>query len=250
VSEREAGAAKRWSVAVVVPAHEEALTIGSCVASIRAAAGACSRVRECWIVVVADSCSDGTGAVAARALAGGGAVIHCDLRSAGAARRIGACAALDHYDHVAPASLWIANTDADTVVPRDWLECQLGFAEHGIAGVAGIVRIESVPGYESIVARQLMSDYRIGANGTHGHVHGANLGVRADAYADAGGWSNRALAEDHCLWRRLTHRGWRLRSSTRSVVLTSGRLQGRAAGGFADTLNRKWQAGYGRPHAR
>jgi hypothetical protein len=70
-------------------------------------------------------------------------------------------------------------------------------------------------------------------------VHGANLGVRADAYLDVGGWRDVRVSEDHCLWNRLIRRGWRLRSPTASVVLTSGRLRGRARGGFADTLARE-----------
>ncbi len=65
------------------------------------------------------------------------------------------------------------------------------------------------------------------------------MGVRADAYLDVGGWSDLKVSEDHCLWGRLRRRGWRLQSPTASVVLTSGRLQGRAQGGFADTLLRE-----------
>jgi hypothetical protein len=72
-------------------------------------------------------------------------------------------------------------------------------------------------------------------------VHGANLGVRADAYADAGGWSDLTVAEDHCLWSRVRARGWRTIASVGSVVLTSGRLHGRARGGFADTLRRNFE---------
>jgi hypothetical protein len=60
--------------------------------------------------------------------------------------------------------------------------------------------------------------------------------VRADAYLDIGGWTDRTVAEDHCLWRRLHRRGWRVTSPASSVVITSARLKGRAAGGFADTM--------------
>jgi hypothetical protein len=66
--------------------------------------------------------------------------------------------------------------------------------------------------------------------------------VRGDAYLELGGWSDVTASEDHCLWGRLTRRGWRLRSPTASVVLTSGRLRGRARGGFADTLARDLRA--------
>jgi hypothetical protein len=62
------------------------------------------------------------------------------------------------------------------------------------------------------------------------------MALRADAYLDIGGWTDRTVAEDHCLWRRLHRRGWRVTSPASSVVITSARLKGRAGGGFADTL--------------
>jgi cellulose synthase/poly-beta-1,6-N-acetylglucosamine synthase-like glycosyltransferase len=70
-------------------------------------------------------------------------------------------------------------------------------------------------------------------------VHGANLGIRADAYSDAGGWNDLTVAEDHCLWSRVRNRGWLTIACVSSVVFTSGRLYGRAMDGFADTLRRK-----------
>jgi hypothetical protein len=83
-------------------------------------------------------------------------------------------------------------------------------------------------------------------DGSHTHVHGANLSVRADAYEDVGGWSDLALAEDHCLWGRLRRR-LRGSSPVSSVVTTSARLQGRATGGFADTLKARLEAQHAKP---
>src|SRR6202044_2211015 len=100
----------------------------------------------------------------------------------------------------------------------------------------GIVRVESLDGAAPALLRQVLEDYVVHPDGTHPHVHGANLGFRADAYLSAGGWSDLALAEDHCLWNRLRLRQWPIISTATSIVTTSGRLQGRAAGGFADSL--------------
>jgi len=166
-------------------------------------------------------------------------VLECAPRSPGSARRQGSALALEHFRHVDTARLWLANTDADTTVPADWLERQLELAARGVAAVAGIVRVESVPDCDKWTLRRLFEDYRVEEDGQHPHVHGANLGVRADAYLDSGGWSDLAVAEDHCLWRRLQAREWTTQSSADSVVMTSGRLQGRARGGFADTLRLK-----------
>jgi cellulose synthase/poly-beta-1,6-N-acetylglucosamine synthase-like glycosyltransferase len=225
-----------WSVAVVVPACNEEGTIESCIATIRAACRHAKHARSAWIVIVADSCDDRTALLARRALGKAGTVVECRVRSSGAARRIGVQAALERFARCDPSSTWIANTDADTYVPPDWLEVQLRYAEQGYSGVAGIVGFDARSAAAPELRRVFEATYFLPTDGSHEHVHGANVGVRADAYIAVDGWSSRALAEDHCLWERLRHAGWRLLSSTRSVVVTSARLQGRARGGFADTL--------------
>ena len=233
--------AKRWCVGVIVPAKNEADSIARCVRSIREAHRTLDRFVRLWIVVVADACTDGTVARARAALHEDGEVIECDVRSAGAARTIGVAAALGHFGMTPADQVWLANTDADTYVPSDWLERHLEFADAGDIGVAGIVELDVEPGLDpdaALVQRLFHDTYLVAEDGTHTHVHGANLGVRADAYLDVGGWGRLALAEDHCLWNRLKIAGWPLRSTVLSRVITSGRLRGRAAGGFADTLQR------------
>jgi hypothetical protein len=117
---------------------------------------------------------------------------------------------------------------------------QLKLADAGIAAVAGIVKLDEGGSREA--HNLYRATYLTRPDGTHGHVHGANLALRADAYVDTGGWTHRALAEDHCLWGRLKRRGWRLSSPVSSVVVTSARLIGRARGGFADTLKARIDA--------
>ncbi len=95
-----------------------------------------------------------------------------------------------------------------TRVSLTWFEQQLGLANRGYCGVAGIVRIRNTGRLDRETMQALLSDYTIHPDGTHPHVHGANLGVRADAYVDAGCWNQLALAEDHCLWSRVNARGW------------------------------------------
>jgi len=222
-----------WSVGVVVPAQNEEMTIECCIRSIRVAL-ARAGVENHWIVVVADYCTDRTVKRARDALGPCGEVLELDLRSSGAARREGAARVLDHWKRLNSAKIWLANTDADTYVNSDWIIVQLGFADEGITAVAGIVHLEAAG---SAAAHEVYrTTYLTRPDGTHSHVHGANLSVRADAYEDVGGWSGLALAEDHCLWGRLRGRGWRVSSPVNSIVTTSARLEGRAKGGFADTL--------------
>ena len=229
-----------WSVGVVIPARNEARTITACLNSVLEALDRRQlSLNASWVVVVADFCHDATATLARAALGNRGRVIECKLSSAGAARQFGAGEVLTHFAATPRSQLWIANTDADTCVSRSWLERQLSLANHGYCGVAGIVRIRRAPGLDRKTLQTLLADYTIHADGTHPHVHGANLGVRADAYIDAGCWSRLALAEDHCLWSRVNARGWPTAACARTIVHTSGRLRGRAAGGFADSLRRR-----------
>jgi cellulose synthase/poly-beta-1,6-N-acetylglucosamine synthase-like glycosyltransferase len=223
-------------VGVVVPARDEELTIGRCIRSVIDAHAAYGRRARLWVVVVADSCTDRTVAVARGTIAARGEVIECTPRSPGTARRRGVAAVMQHFRGVEPARIWLANTDADTYVPSNWLKQHLEHADHGASAVAGIVRLDETAALNRRIGKLHRDTYELRTDGTHTHVHGANLGVRADAYLDVGGWSHLAVAEDHCLWARLKRHGWKLRSPASSVVVTSARLQGRAVGGFADTL--------------
>jgi cellulose synthase/poly-beta-1,6-N-acetylglucosamine synthase-like glycosyltransferase len=227
-----------WSVGAVIPASNEERTIERCLRSVLSSAAQCDRCESFWVVVVADGCCDATAAIARGILKGQGEVIETTVRSPGSARRIGARAVLEHFGGLDPSRVWLANTDADTHVPENWLSTHLYLADSNAGAVAGIVELDPDE-LRPEVARLYQETYKLSADGTHEHVHGANLGVRADAYLDVGGWSDLQSAEDHCLWGRLTRRGWRVRSPTASVVLTSGRLQGRAQGGFAATLLRE-----------
>jgi cellulose synthase/poly-beta-1,6-N-acetylglucosamine synthase-like glycosyltransferase len=235
----------KWSIGVIVPAQNEEATMKRCIQSIIAAADHSGLGNSLWIVVVADACTDGTARIARRELGTFGRVLECNVRSAGSARKLGVEAVLERFHGVDPHSIWLANTDADTSVPVDWIDIHLAFADDGVTGVAGIVRLNAdgcVKAHEIYRAT-----YHIQSDGTHTHVHGANIAVRADAYLDVGGWRDLALSEDHCLWGRLRSRGWRVSSPARSVVLTSARLVGRARGGFADTLEMQINASYAGP---
>ena len=223
-----------WFTAVVIPARNEQESIGDCIRSVLTAATVADCLSRLWIVVVADSCRDATAGVAQAALESDGEVVACSAASAGTARRLGAAAALARFRRERHEHIWLLNTDADSTVPSDWIAEHLKYAERGMTGVAGIVSLEESA---SELARQFhQRTYKISSDGSHEHVHGANMALRADAYLDVGGWYDRTLAEDHCLWQRLRAKGWRVCSPATSVVITSARLAGRAPGGFADTL--------------
>lgn len=225
----------------MVPACNEQGRIQRCLQSLLVAVSAI-RIQQSFIVVAADRCDDATVGIASSVLGSRGRVVEVDEGSPGAARRRGAQAVLDELRSVPHQRLWLANTDADSYVPPDWITRQLHLADRGATAVAGIVEVDSFGRYGKQGHAAFGRHYVLHADGTHPHVHGANMGVRADVYLDAGGWLDVATGEDHCLWRRVRERGWRVESSTSSIVMTSGRLHGRARGGFADTLRMQLQA--------
>ena len=79
----------------------------------------------------------------------------------------------------------------------------------------------------------------------HRHIHGANLGVSADAYRKAGGFSALASSEDVALVRALEESGARIAWSAAPRVSTSARQQFRAPDGFGATLLRVAQEHHG-----
>ena len=182
-----------------------------------------------YVVVVADACTDRT---AELARAQGATVVEARARSVGAARRAGVGQVLRSVRHLEPATLWIATTDADTLVPRCWLSRQLRYASRGWKGVVGTVTVEDWSGHPPQVRRRYIRHYRAWQE-HHPHVHGANLGFAADAYLAAGGFRPLPTAEDHALVEDLRAAGLPLLRTTRIPVVTSARAQARAPRGFS-----------------
>jgi glycosyltransferase involved in cell wall biosynthesis len=219
------------AVGVVVPAHDEQELLPACLASLRRAAQALRGARV-HLVVVADACSDQTARVARR---GGAAVVTTSARSVGAARAAGVREVLRRTGDMDPADVWLATTDADTVVPARWLSEQARCADQGWDAVAGTVRVADWSGYPPDVRSLFRQRYGAGP-GPHAHVHGANLGFRAAAYLRAGGFPDVPTAEDHALVAALTATGSRVRRTRALTVVTSARREARAPHGFSHYL--------------
>lgn len=224
-------------VAVVVPARNEQAWINATLDAIATARAALDGVTTSCIVVL-DDCTDATSSLIASrtnssiVVPGPTVVVDASVRSAGAARAIGFETALRTGAHL-PGETWLASTDADTLVPPEWLVSQLLLAESGADAVAGIVELDDVA--DERLREGFRTRYQLGADGSHRHVHGANMAMRGDAYLAAGGWRSLETGEDHDLWARLGKIG-RCISSTDVVVRTSSRLHGRAPAGFAADL--------------
>lgn len=218
------------AVGVIVPAHNEQKLLPACLASLHRAARAL-RGTPVHLVVVADDCRDLTARTARR---GGAAVLTISARNVGAARAAGVHEALRLAGHLDPADIWLATTDADSVVPASWLRQQVRQAGQGWDAVIGTVRVTDWSGYQRETRSRFRERYA-GA-GPHLHVHGANLGIRASAYLAAGGFQAMSTAEDHALVAALTAGGSRVLRTRALSVVTSARREARAPHGFSHYL--------------
>jgi glycosyltransferase involved in cell wall biosynthesis len=225
------------AVGVVVPAHDEQDQLPSCLAAVqRAAAPLAVPVH---LVVVADACADQTAAVARAA---GAEVVEIRARSVGVARKAGMREVLRRTQHLDPATVWLATTDADTLVPRAWLRRQLRHANQGWDAVVGTVTVADWSQHPPEVPPLFLERYGT-HRGAHPHVHGANLGLRAQAYLAAGGFGAVPTAEDHELVSALTGAGSQILRTTRLTVVTSARRCARAPLGFGHLLSTLSPAG-------
>ena len=131
--------------------------------------------------------------------------------------------------------IWTVHTDADSVVAEHWLERHRHLAGSGLAAVAGVVEVDSFVGHHPTVEAIHEATYG-GIDDEHPHVHGANLGVRADAYLAVGGWETLVSGEDNSMWDAVRAAGYPTRATRTLRVVTSGRAIGRAPCGFATYL--------------
>jgi len=219
------------AVGVVVPAHDEQDLLPSCLAGLRRARRGLPGI-PVHLVVVADACRDRTARAARR---GGATVVTIGARSVGAARAAGVREVLRRTAHLPPAEVWLATTDADTLVPASWLRQQVRYANRGWDAVAGTVRVADWTGYRPAVRALFHERYADGAR-ARSHVHGANLGFRAAAYVSAGGFPDDPTAEDRALVAALTAAGGRVLRTSAVSVVTSARREGRAPHGFSGYL--------------
>lgn len=221
-------------LAVVVPARDEADLLPDCLASVDRAQ---RLIRRRWpgvstrVVVVLDSWTTDPD-VATRIVRGVDSITVAH-GSVGPSRAAGVEWVRNSL-RADPRHVWVANTDADTVVPEDWLDRQLDFAARGVGLVIG----SAAPDHRRVapgLLRAWLDRHHLVED--HSHVFGANLGFRLAAYDLVGGFEPVDREEDVRLVARLRAAGVPWRATTTTHVTTSGRRLGRAPGGFAGYLD-------------
>jgi glycosyltransferase involved in cell wall biosynthesis len=172
----------RMFISVVVPAYNEEKYIGRCLEAL------CSQTfaRDFYEIIVVDNNStDRTAAIAQEM----GATVVCEsIKGIGAARQRGAVAARGEV---------IASTDADTIVPADWLEriARRFTAEPDLGGLYGPVHhIDGAvlaQAYMGTVLPQIMHvAHTIGKPCFSGN----NFAVRRDKFIAVGGYNTKLVA--------------------------------------------------------
>lgn len=210
-------------IGIVIPAHDEEDLLAPClVAASAAARHPALRGETVRVLVVLDACTDGSAQIA-RSL--GIESLAVEASNVGVARAAGAQALL------AQGARWLAFTDADSRVAPDWLVAQLALGADAVCGSVSVDDWSVQPLRARIAWQRRYRD----ADG-HRHVHGANLGVSAQAYRRAGGFPPLACGEDVALVELLSATGALIAWSAAPRVTTSARLHARVRGGFGDTL--------------
>lgn len=227
-------------IGIVIPAHNEELYLDACLRAARiAAADPALHGEAVRITVALDSCADRSLAIVQRHAAESGQrcaidYLCVDARNVGVTRAAGARHMLRHNPR------WLAFTDADTQVAPNWLAAQLHLNVDVVCGTVAVHDWSPHRDNADLLRHHFHNSYT-DADGHH-HIHGANLGVAADAYLRAGGFEPLACSEDVALVTALERAGARFAWSAAPRVITSARCDAKARGGFGDTLLRYAEA--------
>jgi Glycosyl transferase family 2 len=248
---------------VAIPVKDEEERLPAC---LRALARQCDRFGRSIppplvrIVVFANNCSDRSASLA-RELGGG---LSLDVRvveaqlppavaHAGSARRAVMDLAEAWLVEAGEKDGVILTTDADSQVAPNWIAENLAAFEAGAEAVLGRIDLDEEGAYlpEALHRRGALEDTyeRLLTELSwlldplehnpwphHATISGASLGITRTAYCRAGRLPRVPLGEDKALIALLSRQDARIRYCPTVHVITSGRTNGRAPGGVADTL--------------
>ena len=242
--------------AVAIPAHNEADWIARCLNALDRQLGGAGYD----VVLLVNNSTDSTAAIARAmrpVLSFALDVVEHDFPSkqqtAGQARHL----AMEVAAGKLPTGGVLLSTDADGQVAPDWLAANLFHVRHGADAVAGRAVLDAADA-AAIPAVLHEDDARECAYGAlldeidhlidpdpadpwprHTEHSGASICVTLNAYRRAGGIPPIAVGEDRAFFAALRRADARIRHAPDVCVTVSGRIDGRAAGGMADTIRRR-----------
>jgi GT2 family glycosyltransferase len=246
----------RYPAVLAIPARNERAHIAEC---LRAAALQEGRIRHA-ILLLLNNTTDGTEALVRRLQPTLPCPVHViehrfppGEASAGQARRLAMslAAGMTEDDGV------LLTTDADGRVAPDWIETNFSALRHGADAVCGRAVID--PDDAARIPAQLHADEdRVSALGElldeihalfdpdpadpwprHTEHSGASIAVRKTLFHRAGGVPPLPTGEDRAFLANLRRVDARIRHAPEVYVTVSGRIEGRAVGGMADTIRRR-----------
>ena len=160
-------------------------------------------------------------------------VVKCKAQNVGYARGLGCSELLSLWWRTEPSKIWLATTDADSRVPRNWLAAQVLQHEAGVEHWFGRVEVTDWSERHHETRLRWQTDYEQESR----PIHGASLGFNAAAYLAAGGFKSLKTGEDRALHRDLIDQGGRVHYDSATRVVTSARRRARAPNGFAHALD-------------
>jgi GT2 family glycosyltransferase len=241
---------------VAIPVRNEEQHLKSCLDALSNQTHPANR-----IFLLLNNCTDASRRICEQAQTSRGTIqiMECQLNgaeaSAGEARR----RALDHALALCADGI-ILTTDADSVVPASWIADNLAEIAIGADCVCGMAvidprdtaatprRLEFDDMRERLLLR-LQDEIRALVDPDpfdpwprHQQHSGASIAVSAAALRRAGGAPRIASGEDRALVARMALFDANIRHAPQIQVMVSGRAEGRAAGGMAETIARRRQA--------
>ena len=226
---------------VVVPVHNEESLLDGALTSLEAALRALHQwPLDVGVAVILDSCTDQSSHIVdewirrlrrqrdpilAMSLA-------CAEKNVGIARGLGCAVLLHAWHRIDVANIWLATTDSDSRVPREWLSAQLVEHERGADLWTGRVAVTDWTSYRRETVEHWSAQYEAETS----PIHGTNMGFNAASYLAVGGFPRLPLGEDRELCRLMAANNTPACHDSYVRVVTSARRQSRAPHGFAHVL--------------
>jgi glycosyltransferase involved in cell wall biosynthesis len=238
---------------VAIPVKDEANRIGSCLAALSR-----QSIPANHVVLLLNNCTDGTADIV-RALPQGPHrlhVIECELEGDSASAGVARGLAMNYAASVLSEGV-LLTTDADAEVPANWVEANLRAIDEGADAVCGRAVIDPVeallipPHLHEDDAREVAYGRLLDEIASivlpdpadpwprHSEESGASIALTVSMFRRIGGLPSRPSGEDRALIGMLRSLDALVRHDPHISVVVSGRIEGRARDGMADTIRRR-----------
>ena len=240
-------------IVVAIPARDEEENIAACLMALGS-----QTVRPSTVVLLLNNCTDETERVAMRLALPFSLDIQTVMlpsidANAGTARRL----VMGRAAELAGRNGVLMTTDADAIVPPNWIALNMSALAAGADVVCGQAVID--PREAAAIPSHLHEDDAlecqyadlldaigdavcpdpVDPRPRHTEASGASLAIKARTFLQAGGVPHVRTGEDRALVDALRRIDAPIRHDPAICVTVSGRIVGRAAGGMADTIRRR-----------